>query len=185
MLTDLVDNSRTDKNTLHSYLPLYESLLKSRKDSAKNVLEIGISFGGGSIKLWHDYFPNATVHGLDIMNLNDVWDGIKNNDRIHLTSVDAYSDSFIDTLEKSQTRFDFMLDDGPHTLESMQQYVKRYSQLLTEDGILILEDIQNWDWIDSIKQAIPADLHQYVKTYDLREQKGRYDDIVLTIDRRG
>ena len=59
-LEEIVDNLRTDKNTTHSYLPLYQTLLKSKKESAKNVLEVGIGdFGeknGGSIKLWKDYF---------------------------------------------------------------------------------------------------------------------------------
>lgn len=54
-LEEIIDNSRTDKNTTHSYLPLYQHLLKKKKDSAKNILEIGIGdFGqknGGSIKL--------------------------------------------------------------------------------------------------------------------------------------
>lgn len=30
-LIDLVDNSKTDKNTIHSYLPLYEQLLNKKK----------------------------------------------------------------------------------------------------------------------------------------------------------
>ena len=47
----IVDNSKTDKNTLHSYLPLYQNLLTSKKETAKNVLEVGI-YQGGSIKLW-------------------------------------------------------------------------------------------------------------------------------------
>lgn len=38
-LQQLVDNSRTDKNTTHSYLGLYEELLQSKKYTAKNVLE--------------------------------------------------------------------------------------------------------------------------------------------------
>ena len=40
-LQQLVDNSRTDKNTTHSYLGLYEELLQTKKYTAKNVLEIG------------------------------------------------------------------------------------------------------------------------------------------------
>ena len=36
-LDQLVDNSRTDKNTVHSYLPLYQKLLISKKETAKNV----------------------------------------------------------------------------------------------------------------------------------------------------
>ena len=59
-LEEIVDNSKTDKNTLHSYLPLYQELLKGKKETAKNILEVGIS-QGGSIKLWHDYFTNAIL----------------------------------------------------------------------------------------------------------------------------
>ena len=70
-LEKLVNNSKTDKNTTHSYLPLYQKLLENKKETAKNVLEIGIGdFGeknGGSIKLWKDYFTNATIYGLDIL----------------------------------------------------------------------------------------------------------------------
>ena len=84
-LLKLVDNSRTDKNTVHSYLDLYQSLLSKKKFTAKNVLEIGIGDGnqgvtnGGSIKLWNDFFINAKVHALDICHINNVWDGLKNN----------------------------------------------------------------------------------------------------------
>ena len=62
-LIKLVDNRYTDKNNTHSYLPLYEKLLKNKKNTAKNILEIGIGdFGeknGGSIKLWKDYFKKC------------------------------------------------------------------------------------------------------------------------------
>ena len=60
-LEEIVDNSRTDKNTVHSYLPLYQQLLINKKETAKNVLEVGIQ-NGGSIKLWSDFFKNATVY---------------------------------------------------------------------------------------------------------------------------
>ena len=33
-----------------------------------------------------------------------------------------------------------VLDDGAHTLQSMIQFIKLYSQILTADGILIRED---------------------------------------------
>ena len=180
-LEDLADNSRTDKNTTHSYLPLYQTLLASKKETARNVLEVGI-FCGGSIKLWRDFFTNATVYGLDIMALKDVWDGIKNQDRIILhTSTDAYNEEFFNTLR--HIKFDFMLDDGPHTLESMKQFIKLYSQLMTPDGLLIIEDIQAWDWIDTLKAEVPEDLKPFIKVYDLRQNKNRYDDIVFTIDK--
>ena len=185
-LEEIADNSRTDKNrpTGHSYLPLYQKLLISKKETAKNVLEIGID-KGGSIKLWSDFFTNADVYGLDIMNIKDVWEGIKNKEKIILcTSVDAYNnDFFINGLLNKNIKFDFMLDDGPHTLESMKQFIKLYSSIMTDDGILIIEDVQSWDWIDILTNEVPDHLKQFIKTYDLRPIKNRYDDIVFTIDK--
>ena len=182
-LIDLVDNSRTDKNTSHSYLDLYEILLSSKKETAKNILEIGI-FDGGSIKLWHDYFPNATIYGLDVKKIANMWDGIKNNKRIKLGCFDAYNDAFFNSqLLNKNIRFDMMLDDGPHTLESMKKFIRLYSQIMTEDGILIIEDVQQWDWIEVLKNETPQHLKQFIKCYDLRDIKGRYDDIVFTINK--
>jgi cephalosporin hydroxylase len=185
-LEDIVDNTRTDKNrpTGHSYLPLYQDLLISKKETAKNVLEIGI-YHGGSIKLWSDFYTKATVYGIDIMNINNVWDGIKNKEKIILhTSSDAYNnDFFINNFLNKNIKCDFMLDDGPHTLESMKTFITLYSQIMTDDGILIIEDVQSWDWIDLLKNEVPENLKQFIKVYDLRPIKNRYDDIVFTIDK--
>ena len=183
-LEQIVDNSRTDKNTTHSYLPLYQNLLIKKKESAKNVLEIGID-KGGSIKLWSDFFLNANVYGLDIINIQNVWEGINNKEKIILhTSIDAYNnDFFITHFLNKNIKFDFMLDDGPHTLESMKQFIKLYSQIMTDDGILIIEDVQNWGWIATLKNEVPENLKQFIKVYDLRKNKNRYDDIVFTIDK--
>ena len=54
---------------------------------------------------------------------------------------------------------------------------------MTDDGILIIEDVQSWDWIDILKSQVPEHLKMYIKTYDLRSNKNRYDDIVFTIDK--
>ena len=183
-LEELVDNNRTDKNTDHSYLPLYHQLLIKKKETAKNVLEIGI-YDGGSIKLWNDFFTNANVYGLDIRHIDTVWEDIKNNEKIILhTSIDAYNvEFFINNLLNKNIKFDFMLDDGPHTLQSMVEFIIYYSQIMTDDGILIIEDVQSWDWIDILKNEVPENLKEFIKVYDLRHIKGRHDDIVFTIDK--
>ena len=74
-----------------------------------------------------------------------------------------------------------MLDDGPHTLKSMKQFIKLYSPLLANNGILIIEDIQNPTWIKNLYAVVPKNLQRYVCAYDLRKNKNRYDDIVFTI----
>ncbi len=119
------------------------------------------------------------------MHINDVCECIKNNEKIILyTSTDAYNnDFFITNFLIKNIKCDFMLDDGPHTLESMKEFIKLYSQIMTNDGILIIEDVQSWDWIDILTNEVPEKLKQYVKVYDLRQNKNRYDDIVFTIDK--
>ena len=183
-LINIVDNSKTDKNTIHSYLETYQKILNNKKDTAQNVLEIGIA-EGGSIKMWSEFFTNATIHGLDIIHMDSIWDEIKNNDKIVLyTSTDAYNDTFIKTefLDKNK-RFDVMIDDGPHTLESMLKFIRLYSQLMTNNGILIIEDVQSWDWIKILRNMVPLSLKKFIKVYDLRKNKDRFDDIIFTIDR--
>lgn len=188
-LETIVNNSLTDKNTGHSYLPLYQTLLEKKKETAQNVLEVGIgNFGpknGGSIKLWRDFFTNATIYGLDILPIDRVIDELITDDRVVLyTSIDAYDENFFKlNFLNENIKCDFMLDDGPHTLESMIQFIKLYSQIMTDDGILIIEDVQSIDWLDTLKTAVPEHLQPFIKTYDLRHIKGRYDDIVFTIDK--
>ena len=180
----LINNDKTDKNTTHSYIELYESLLHSKKLTAKNVLEVGIQ-RGGSIKLWHDYFANATIYGLDTMNEEHLWDEIKNKDRIILyCSHDAYNiEKFFYTFLDKDIKFDLILDDGPHTFNSMKIFIQLYSQIMSDDGILIIEDLQDFNWIDKLKEFVPEELKKYVKGYDLRSNKNRYDDIIFTIDK--
>jgi hypothetical protein len=195
MLSELIDNSRTDKNTTHSYIDLYQTLLVGKKETARNVLEIGIGDNprhpfvdnGGSIKLWHDFFTNATVHALDIKPPEEVWNKIKNNDRIILyLNNDSYNENFFrENFLDKQIKFDFMLDDGPHTLESMKTFIKLYSQIMTEDGILIIEDVQSLGWLEQLKEATPEHLKEYIETYDLTHIKCRYDDIVFVINKSG
>ena len=181
-LQKLLNNNKSDKNTRHSYLPLYQSLLENKKESAKNVLEIGID-RGGSIKMWDDYFDNANIYAVDIMDYEKVWNDIKNNDSIILhTSTDAYSQDCIDK-NFNGIRFDFILDDGPHTLESMIDCLKLYLPLLTNDGILIIEDVQKIEWFDTLAKEVPYRLQKCIQTFDLRKNKNRYDDLVFVVNK--
>ena len=183
-LDNIINNDKTDKNTVHSYLELYQHLFNNKQLTAKNILEIGID-RGGSIKLWSDFFINATIYGLDIMNIDDICDDIKNIHNIKLySSYDAYDPiTFNNVFLKSNIKFDVLIDDGPHTLESMILFIQLYSQINTDDGILIIEDVQSIDWINDLINAVPENLKSYIKYYDLRKNKNRYDDIIFTIDK--
>jgi len=189
MLTDFCDNGLTDKNTVHSYLPVYEMLFAPKRLTATDVLEIGIGpaphENGGSIRMWHLYFANATIHACDIIHVNDVHRCIVDVPRIHLyTSTDAYKHSFIvNNFLMKNIKFDILLDDGPHTLPSMLSFINLYLSLLKDDGILAIEDVQDIAWIDELQAITPDELKPFIEVYDRRSVNGRYDDIIFVINK--
>ena len=84
-------------------------------------------------------------------------------------------------------KFDMILDDGPHTLESMINFIRLYVPLLTDNGILIIEDIKQLEWLEHLKNETPTELHSFIKTYDLRNENPSNpfkDDIVFVIDKK-
>ena len=93
--------------------------------------------------------------------------------------MNAYSKDSIDYFSNKDIKFDFIIDDGPHTLESMIFTLIHYSKLLTPTGILIIEDIPSIDWA-YLFERITNKYKENTHIYDLRENKGRYDDIVFT-----
>lgn len=177
----MIDNLMTDKNTTHSYIGTYETLFGRLQTSASRVMEIGI-YDGGSIALWHNYFKGAIIYGLDIAPLRENARFLQDSPRIKLlTTTDAYSPG---TLAMFRAKpFDIIIDDGPHTLESMRICVSQYSKLLTDNGILVVEDVQEIGWIDQLVSATPDHLKRYIQVYDLRSNKGRYDDILFVINK--
>lgn len=175
-LDDIVKGKFTDKHTVHSYIPTYEEYFKDIRDSVKEVLEVGIC-EGGSILLWKEYFPNARVTGIDV-NLLPLKTNIFNS-RTRVIINNAYSDELISEL--SHTKYDVIIDDGPHTLESMKFFAQNYSRLLSDNGVLIIEDVQDVSWIDEIKESFPEEFRDKVKVVDLRNVKNRYDDILIIL----
>jgi hypothetical protein len=178
-LREIVKKHNTDKNTDHCYIDyVYEDLFLKLKDSATAILEIGIYYGG-SILLWQEYFSTASVHGVDISNIDLSSHSL--NDRIKTFCDDAYSEKFIYSIEDKF--YDVIIDDGPHTLESMRVFVSKYLSKVKDNGYLILEDIQDISWVEDIKNHIDKSIPSDTTLYDLRSIKGRWDDIVLVIQR--
>lgn len=179
-LRKLVDNSTTDKDTLHSYLDTYENLFKAKRYTSTAIMEIGVD-KGGSIKLWNDYFTNARIFGLDIMNNNPNITDIKlNYPRVNLLlNTNAYDLN----LNIFNNKFDIIIEDGDHLLSNQIKFIKNYLSILEEDGIMIIEDIQKMEDLEILINETPEEYKKYIEIYDLRKNKGRYDDILFVINK--
>jgi hypothetical protein len=180
LLKDIIDNRRTDKNTDHSYLDTYQSLFEPIQHNINNILEIGTHVGG-SIKMWNDFFVNSTIYATDILPCLSAKEYLKNSPRVNLLlEKNAYSADFIESI--SDKKFNVILDDGSHRLEDVIYLVENYPKLLDPNGgMLVIEDIQDINWVEILGDKTPENLRQYIKIYDLRHNKNRYDDIIFTI----
>ena len=176
MLKDNYTKYKTDKFSTHSYLGIYSQLFDPRKDSVKNVLEIGVQ-NGGSLVLWSDLFPDAHIYGADIKPLPDTF---VLTDRMTHIPGNAYDVSFMNT-HFNNMKFDVLVDDGPHTLESMLFFAKHYSGLLAPGGALAIEDVASPTWIPKIIMAFPKEYQSKVKYIDRKSQRAQ-DDIIIYME---
>ena len=185
-LNELADHTRTDKNSPggHNYFSVYEALFAPHRvrTTRNTILEIGID-KGGSIKLWSDFFTKANILGIDIRSPK-LDDDVLNLPRAQLfLNTNAYSLDFFEHELLGKVQCEVVIDDGPHTLASMLQFVVMYSKLLTETGVLIVEDVQDIEWIDALRSVVPDHLRAFVEVHDLRDIANRGDDILFVINR--
>lgn len=129
-----LDYELTDKYSLGYIEAFYDRILTPRKSNVKNVLEIGIH-RGLSLRLWHDYFTEAEIFGIDINGCPNC----ANLGRVNVIHSDAYTDSTVQSL--ADIRFDLIIDDGPHTPESWYFFCDKYINLVKPGGIAVIEDI--------------------------------------------
>lgn len=162
----------TDKNVLHSYVDkVYEDLFADIRHSTRKMLEIGVETGG-SLLMWREYFPNAIITGVDIKPCPQVL----GRERIDVITGDAYNYEVADSLPAD---FDIIIDDGPHTLESMIFVLLEYLNKIKHDGVLIIEDVQDFNWTNILRRKLPEGFSAEVR--DHRKVRGRYDDISMII----
>lgn len=171
----------TDKFFAHQYIEVYEGLFEPIRHRVKNVLEIGINTGN-SHRMWRDYFYDAMIYGVDIY---DFCGGMKDEHRIDVRFTDAYSLDVVSSF--GDVKFDVLIDDGPHTLDSMRFFVSHYSELMADGGILVIEDIPHAEWIPAISESVPAHLRMNSFGIDRRwvpDRQSINDELMFVIDRR-
>jgi hypothetical protein len=129
-----MQNYSTDKFS-HGYIPVYEKYFEQFKN-VKNILEIGV-LQGESLKYFNDYFPNATIYGIDIEDKKHF-----ENDKIKTFICNQESrDDLNYLMSMLNIKFEIILDDGGHTMKQQQTSFGVLFNHLINSGIYILEDL--------------------------------------------
>ena len=140
MLTELGLRYGTDKAADHWYTPLYHQRFKDVRKDPITLLEIGIggygdpTAGGKSLRMWRDYFPNATIIGLDIMPHDDIEGCV-------VELGDATDNRVLNHLGETYGPFDIVIDDGSHiSADILKTWVGLWG-FVRDGGWYVIEDL--------------------------------------------
>lgn len=170
-LIELAKQFKTDKQyPTHSYIEKYYSNTFESFRDRKNltVVEIGVH-RGESLELWHKYFTDANIIGIDRSPVNYT------SSSKNITVIQGKS-SRLDTF-KTIKNVDIVIDDGSHKVyDQIATYNILYPRL-NPNGIYIIEDIRN---IDESKNNFLS-LNKNAIIFDYRKNLNRSDDVIVEI----
>lgn len=129
--------SRTDKGPRgHNFTEVYERFFSPLRGRPISVLEIGIA-DGGSLLTWQDYFPQAQVYGIDVLDRSNLA-----SDRIHTFVADQSNREQLGAfLAKHPGPFDVVLDDGGHAMDMQQISLGYLFPHVRPGGFYVVEDV--------------------------------------------
>lgn len=122
---------------VHGYLRRYSELFEQRREKVRSILEIGVQ-EGGSLRMWEEYFPNATICGLDVDPSYAVHQGER---RIVFIGDSTLSATANRIREEHPALFDIIIDDGSHHPADQLDTFEAFFPLLGDGGYYAIEDI--------------------------------------------
>lgn len=198
-LGDLFNKYGADKTIKHQYDTVYEKYFEPIKNDQINILEIGVYKGSSTLAL-HEYFPHATLYGLDLFK------------RVAMEDIEPYGLERCNFIKGDSTfpfdtnltnkKFDLIIDDGLHTPVANAKTLKNFKSLLADDGQYFIEDVwpielmneeeMNHRWV----KEHPFDYNKHmnkiflktldtsnmkIERFDLRKTTGQPDSYIIRL----
>ena len=139
MLNDIALKTGTDKSSsFHNYCKYYERHFESRRLDPITLIEIGV-YHGQSIKMWREYFPNATIIGVDIDPRYETT--FTQDDKTKFVLGDATKKEVFEKIVKDFGTPDIVIDDGSHIMSDMKNAFELIYPYLNDNGIYCIEDL--------------------------------------------
>ena len=133
-LFEIAKKYPTSKND-HGFIEIYHKYFSNLKEHKINILEIGVE-RGDSLRMWREYFTNATICAIDLHDRNIS----VSNTEILIGDQSDYS--FLQTLVNKYGKFDIIIDDGSHQSKHIISSFNFLFNHLSDNGIYVVEDLQ-------------------------------------------
>jgi hypothetical protein len=193
-----IGRGKTDKTIPHGFTEIYEHLFSPLRSSPVRICEIGIA-GGGSLRMWSEYFSKSTVFGIDIYSLDelhrllpkypDVPDLLPEKpetERLKTFVADqANRDQLRSFIDKYGGDFDIVLDDGGHAMEQQQTSLGFFFKYVKPGGYYVIEDVhtspperyQGYGVQDDEKNSTLNMINSFIRQGRIQSQYLRPDEI--------
>lgn len=197
-LLDIHTKYDTDKGTAHSYIETYDDLFAPLQHDAINFLEIG-ALTCGSLKMFHEYFSQAHIYGLDnwiqqadhvgtsfeqkgVDMAQIIQDVTRNYPRVHLVTCDSTNSVQVNT-KLSHLTFQIIVDDGDHHPHAQFNTFQNFWSLWDRtQGVYVIEDVIDINYLTAIVQSHVTQNNLNVRlTPKPFYKNNRGDDSVLVI----
>lgn len=164
--------NKSDKCSTHTYQYVYDDLLSHYDRYAPiDILESGIE-RGGSLSAWKEYFPNARVTGVDIVDSR--LEEFKRGD------VDFVIGD-IKTYEPNR-KFDLIIEDGNHSNLDLMWCATNLVKHLKDFGVLCIEDVQEGFTAPFLLWGQLSGDYA-VTVYDMRRLTNSHDNFIIKIQK--
>jgi hypothetical protein len=65
----------------------------------------------------------------------------------------------------------------------MKDAIELWMPKVKKGGKLIIEDLQHVEWFDELAECARKFGYEKYRTFDLRQNKGRYDDLIFELQK--
>ena len=167
---------KSDKGTDHHYIEgYYSDEFTNVRFNNLTILEIGIQ-KGYSLTLFAEWFLNSKLFGIDVIDPQNysIVNKYKNITCLH---KNAYVKETVDLFDDNY--FDYIIDDGPHCVDSQMFSVLHWYQKLKPGGKLIIEDILDLNLLLPNLNSI----NMSYKLLDFRKVRNNPYDILIIFEK--
>lgn len=171
-ISKILSKYDTDKNTCerrgHCYGKAYDGIFRSFDRTTKlDLIEIGIE-NGASLLVWREFFPNASITGVDIKDMVE-----NKHPDVEYIIEDVKNMS-------PEQEYDIVIDDGSHKLKDVVHTVRNFK--LKEGGVMVIEDAQAPEhWFQKIRK----ETKYTIELIDLRGLWNPRDDFLIVLRNYG
>ena len=137
----------SDKWNRHWYTQHYQRHFAPLRRKRLHLLEIGVGgyddpeLGGGSLRMWRTYFPQAQIYAIDIVDKQ-----AHDERRIKTFKGSQTDEEFLSRVVDEMGTIDIIIDDGSHQNDHVLKSFHFLFPRLADGGIYVVEDTQTSYW---------------------------------------